>query len=299
MTQVAKQPEQAITIQSVLSQEPIRKRFEDMLGKRANTFMSSIISAVKSNAMLMECEPMSVVSSAVIAAQLDLPINSSLGFAAIVPFRDGKSGSTLAQFQMMYRGYVQLAIRSNQYQYINAAEVYEGELVSEDRFKGTYVFDNNKRTGNNVIGYTAYLKTVTGFEKTLFWPKDKVEAHAKKYSKSFNSSYSMWKKDFDEMAKKTVLKQLLSRWGIMSIEIQTANIADQAVIKNADTMDVEYVDEGTVIITYEDVVAAFEDAPKDLIGADTLKGITRIIENREEASYKKAFNFLTGKSASL
>jgi recombination protein RecT len=237
--QVANQQRPA-TIQSILSNESIKSRFADILGKRANAFMSSIISATKANPDLALCEPNTVISSAVIAATLDLPIQSNLGFAHIVPY-NSKQGKQ-AQFQMGWKGFVQLALRTGQYKTINATEVYEGELVSYDRISGDVVLDSSKKVSEKIIGYVAFFRLLNGFEKHLYWTRQQVEAHGAKYSKSFKSDYGRWKLDFDAMAIKTVLKMLLSKYGILSVDMNTAIIADQSIVKNPDTMDVSYPD---------------------------------------------------------
>jgi recombination protein RecT len=233
------------TINSVLSSDSVKTRFNEILGKNANAFMSSIISATKSNPALLECDVDSVISSSVIAATLNLPIQSNLGFAHIVPYNTKDSNGApikQAQFQMGYKGFIQLALRTAQYKNINASEVYEGELISYDRISGEVKIDTTKKKGNDVIGYVAYFKLLNGFEKMLYMTKQQIEGHGVRYSKSYNQKYGRWQQDFDSMALKTVIKLLLSKYGILSVDMQTAITADQAIIKNADTMEVEYVD---------------------------------------------------------
>jgi recombination protein RecT len=233
------------TVSSILSQESIKARFAEILGKNANAFMSSIISATKANPSLADCEPESIISSAVISATLNLPIQSNLGFAHIVPYNSkDQNGNTFkqAQFQMGYKGFVQLALRTAQYKNINASEVYEGELVKHDRITGEVELDTTKKRTNKIIGYVAYFKLLNGFEKMLYMTKEQIENHGTKYSKSYSNKYGRWQQDFDSMALKTVIKLLLSKYGILSVEMQTAITVDQAIIKNADTMEIEYVD---------------------------------------------------------
>ena len=208
-----------------MKQDSIKRRFEDVLGKKAAGFMSSIISATSANKELKKADPISIVSAAAVAAALDLPINPSLGFAHIVPY------SGQAQFQMGWRGFVQLGMRTGQYKTINAAVVREGELVSSNKFTGEMVFDETKRTSDKIIGYVAYFRLLNGFEKWFYMTMDEVRAHGKKYSKSFESGGGRWKNDFDLMALKTVLKMLMSKYGVLSIEMQTAFQADQAIVK--------------------------------------------------------------------
>jgi recombination protein RecT len=245
MTQVTNQIQKKVSVQSILSQESVKTRFNDILGKNSNAFIGSIISATKNNSGLSDCEPYSIISSAVMAATLNLPIQSSLGFAYIVPYntRDEKGNYVkVAQFQMGYKGYIQLALRTSQYLNINATEIYEGELISHNRITAEVEIDTNKKQSDKVIGYVAYFKLVSGFEKMLYLTKEQVEKHGVKYSKSFNSKTGRWQADFDSMALKTVLKLLLSKYGILSLDMQTAITIDQSVIKDTETLDVEYVD---------------------------------------------------------
>lgn len=228
-----------------LEKDGIKNRFNEMLGKKAAGFMSSIITVQNSNPQLKECEPMSIIGAAAVAATLDLPIDKNLGFAHIVPY--GK----VAQFQMGYKGFIQLAMRTGQYQTINACPIYDGEFISENRLTGEIVFDFNAKKSDTIIGFAAYFKMINGFEKTIYWTKEKITNHAKKYSKSFNNSSSRWQQDFSVMALKTVIKSLISKWGILSIDMQTAIITDQAVLKSTEIEDIEYIDGTTT--DFEDV----------------------------------------------
>ena len=213
----------------LLRQDSIKKRFEEVLGKKAPGFMSSIISATNANKELKKADPLSIVSAAAVAAALDLPINPSLGFAHIVPYK--RDGVAIAQFQMGYRGFIQLGMRSGQYKTINACAVYEGELVASNRFTGEMTFDETRRTSDKIIGYVAYFRLVNGFEKWVYMTADEAKAHGKRYSKSFNLASGRWQQDFDAMALKTVLKMLMSKYGILSVDMQTAVLADQAIVK--------------------------------------------------------------------
>lgn len=228
---VATVPEKRVTVKSLLEEGSIRKRFEDVLGKKAPGFISSIISAVSANKKLLEADPMSVVQAAAVAASLDLPVNPSLGFAHIVPY------GGQAQFQAGWRGLVQLAMRTGQYKTINVTAVNEGELVSHNKFTGEMVFDGDKKVSDKVIGHVAYFRLMNGFEKFLYMTVEETEAHGKKYSKTFSMASGKWKTDFEAMSLKTVLKMLLSKYGILSIDMQAAMQADQAVV----TTSGEYV----------------------------------------------------------
>lgn len=230
----ATQGQKKDAISALLSQESIKSRFDQVLGKKAPGFISSIISAVNSNKKLKDANPMTVVSAAAVAASLDLPINPSLGFAHIVPY------AGQAQFQIGWRGLVQLAMRTGQYKTINVAPVHEGELVSHNPFTGEMEFDASARTSDKIIGYVAYFKLLNGFEKYNYMTVEECRAHGKRYSKFFDGKDAKWQTDFDAMSMKTVLKMLLSKFGILSIDMQTAVDADQAIVK-ADG-EYEYVD---------------------------------------------------------
>lgn len=202
---------EAKTLKGMLESPAYKKKFEEMLGKKAAGFMSSIIAVTNNNNYLMKADPATVIGAAAQAAMLDLPINQSLGFAYIVPYKGA------AQFQLGYKGYIQLAQRSGQYVDIGAKTVYEGELEYENRLLDKFKFGN--RTGDKVIGYLAYFRLTNGFEKMLFMDLDEMQAHAKKYSQNYKGGTDKWGlTDFNTMAEKTVLKRLLSKFGPLSIE---------------------------------------------------------------------------------
>ena len=202
---------EAKTLKGMLEIPAYKKKFEEMLGKKAAGFMSSIIAVTNNNNYLMKADPATVIGAAAQAAMLDLPINQSLGFAYIVPYKGA------AQFQLGYKGYIQLAQRSGQYVDIGAKTVYEGELEYENRLLDKFKFGN--RTGDKVIGYLAYFRLTNGFEKMLFMTLDEMQAHAKKYSQNYKGGTDKWGlADFNVMAEKTVLKRLLSKFGPLSIE---------------------------------------------------------------------------------
>lgn len=232
--EVAKKQKPA-TLQSMVTSAGIRERFNDVLGKKAPAFISSLISVANNSDMLAKADPTTVITAGIMAATLDLPINQNLGFAYIVPFYNGKKRITEAQFQMGYKGYVQLAMRTGQYKTINASEIYEGEIKSRNRLTGE--FELGERTSDKVVGYIAYFRLVNGFEKYLYMTKEEVEAHAKKYSQTYKKGFGLWSTDFDSMAIKTVLKRLLSKYGILSVEMHnmaTALSNDGAVIRDKD-----------------------------------------------------------------
>lgn len=202
---------EAKTLKGMLEMPAYKNKFNEMLGKKAAGFMSSIIAVANNNKLLAKAEPSTVIGAAAQAAMLDLPINQSLGFAYIVPYKGA------AQFQLGYKGYIQLAQRSGQYVDIGAKTVFEGELEYENRLLDKFKF--GERTGDKVIGYLAYFRLTNGFEKMLFMELNEMIAHAKKYSKSYSGGTEKWGlAEFDVMAEKTVLKRLLSKYGPLSIE---------------------------------------------------------------------------------
>ncbi|WP_420976976.1 recombinase RecT [Bacillus vallismortis] len=219
--------QQGTTMKGLLSSPAVMNRFEEVLGKRASQFTASILSLYNSENTLQKAEPMSVISSAMVAATLDLPVDKNLGYAWIVPYK-GR-----AQFQLGYKGYIQLALRTGQYKSINCIPVHEGELQKWNPLTEEIDIDFEKRESESVIGYAAYFELLNGFRKTVYWTKAQVEKHKKKFSKSDFG----WGKDWDAMALKTVLKSMLSKWGILSVEMQKAVIEDNEERERIDITD--------------------------------------------------------------
>ena len=232
-----------LALQSVIESPEMRKRIVDALGDGhgAMMFTSSILSAVGDNAKLIECEPRSVVSAALIAASLDLPVNSSLGLAHIVPY-DGR-----AQFQIGWKGIYQLAMRSNAYKTISVSTVYAGEMVGRNRFTGEMFFDESRRTSDDPVGCLLYFRLLNGFEKYFFMTEEELYAHAMRYSKLFKKGLGMWVTNPEVMKHKTVAKLGLGKFGVLSVQMQTAFRADQAVVLESGKM--EYVDNPTANAT--------------------------------------------------
>jgi recombination protein RecT len=236
---------QGTTLKSLLASPTVQKRFDEVLGKRAAQFTTSILNLYNAEKMLQKCEPMSVISSAMVAASLDLPVDKNLGYMWIVPY------GNKAQPQMGYKGYIQLALRSGQYKLINVTPVHEGELKKWNPLSEEIEIDFEARKSDAIIGYAAYFELLNGFRKTIYWSRDQVEKHRKKFSKSDFG----WKNDWDAMAMKTVLKSLLSKWGILSIELQKAVIEDdeERVVKDVTES------EDTNIIDYEETADETKD----------------------------------------
>ena len=227
--QVSTPPKAGKTFKDLLEAPNVKSRFEETLKQRSGQFITSILSLYNSDQALKEAEPVSVIQSAMMAASLDLPIEKNFGYAWIIAYKDWKSGKTIAQFQMGYKGYIQLALRSNQYKKINVIPVYEGELTKFDRLTEEFELDYDKRKSDAVIGYAAYFELLSGFKKTVYWPKDQVEMHRQKFNKAKDkkSMNNVWRDDYDAMAMKTVLTYLLKKWGILSVDLQQAIINDE------------------------------------------------------------------------
>jgi len=241
-------------MQLVLSNQQIRSQFETCLRDKAPAFIASLIDLYGSDSYLQGCDPKAVAMEALKAATLDLAINKQLGFAYIVPYRT--KGVLVPQFQIGYRGFVQLAQRSGLYKAINATSVPEGLKVLEDWITGEITITGTPKS-DKPQGYVAYFRLLNGFEKTLYMDKEAVEIHAQKYSKSYASANSPWKTHFDEMARKTVLRLLLSKYGPLSTEMQMALTSESDVDRdeaweeeveenaNRETIDAEFtVQEG-------------------------------------------------------
>lgn len=261
---------QPATVGQYLGQEKIKKWINGMIGseKEAQKFISSIISATSTNPALQVCDYSTIVSSALLANALNLSLSPSLGLAYMVPFEDKKNGRTVATFVLGYKGYIQLAVRSGNYKKINVIAIKEGEFVKYDPLTEelfvSLIQDDEEREKAPTVGYYAFFELVNGFQKTLYWSKKKMLLHADKYSKAFSLyatkgkepkydkvSYadfeagkvhkedmwkysSFWYQNFDGMAFKTMLRQLISKWGIMSIDMQSAFDSDTNAMRDND-----------------------------------------------------------------
>lgn len=212
----------ALGVKGVLASPTMKKKMDEILGKRAAQFAASIVSLVGNDSYLQKCEPMSVVQSAMTAAILDLPIDKNLGYAWVVPYKN------VASFQIGWKGLVQLALRTAQYRSINAIPIYEGQFKSWNPLTEKLELDFESRQSEVVTHYVGYFELINGFKKTVLWSRDGIIVHAKKYSKSYSYSSSAWQdaEKFDAMALKTVIRNMLSKWGILSIEMQRAFVDD-------------------------------------------------------------------------
>ncbi len=244
------------TFSTFMTSDAVKNKINQMIaGKDGNKFITSIISLVSNNPAIAECEHSTILASALLGESLKLSSSPQLGQYYIVPYKDkdkqGNIKRIVAQFQLGYKGYIQLAMRSGNYRDLDVIEIREGEYKGKDKFTGKtvieFIEDDDERESLPVVGYYTYFELTNGFKKSLYWSKAKMEKHAKEYSQAYrsdvrnNTKYSFWAKDFDGMAFKTMLRQLISKWGIMSVEFQTAVTNDMAVLNDIESQP-QYVD---------------------------------------------------------
>lgn len=243
----AKTKSPATRMRDVLNMTSSQQLMKEVLVDNKEAFTASLIDLYSGDTYLQQCNPAEVLAEALKAVSLKLPINKQLGFAYIIPYK-GKP-----QFQLGYKGYIQLALRTGVYKTINAGAVYEGQFKGLDMLSGKFELDYAGKVSDKVVGYFAYIETINGFAKGIYWSKEEVIAHANKFSQSYKSGSSIWKEHFDSMACKTLIRNLLSKWGIMSIELQhaisaeMAQEADEAIIADAEVGEVIDAETGEVL----------------------------------------------------
>lgn len=229
-----------ITMVEYLNKDIIKNQISNVIGKNEiQRFITSIVSAINTNAELSQCDKKSILSAALLGETLKLSPSPQLGQYYMIPFNVGNQKK--AQFVLGYKGYLQLAIRTGYYKKINVISIKKGELLGFDplneEIKVNLISDFEERESAETIGYYAYIEYMNGFQKSLYWSKNKMENHARKYSTSYikdinkNTNYSFWKRDFDAMAYKTMLRQILSKWGNLNFEMQQAIESDMAIIE--------------------------------------------------------------------
>jgi recombination protein RecT len=229
-------PRKIDALKNILKAPSVDEQFRNALQENSGTFVASVIDLFNGDKTLQDCDPKQLVMEALKAATLKLPINKALGFAWLVPYKS-KQG-VIATFQIGYKGYIQLAMRTGKYRIINADMVYQGELRTVNKLTGEIDFSGKKQS-DRVEGYFAYIELLNGFSKTLYMSKENIIAHAKKYSKSYDYSASAWQTDFDAMATKTVIRNLLSHYGYLSVEMMGAIESDIASDIEARDKDVK------------------------------------------------------------
>lgn len=234
-------------LKHMLAAESVQEQFQNVLKENAGAFIASIIDLYNTDKALQTCDPREVIMEALKAASLKLPINKQLGFAWIVAYK--VKGKPTPTFEIGYKGYIQLALRTGAYRYINGDVVYEGELVKHDKLTGEVEIDPSQRTGDKKIGYFAFLETLNGFRKTVYMTTEEIIAHAKRFSKSFAKENNVWTTDFDAMAIKTCFRQLISKYGIMSVEMMDAYVQDTEAMQAID--EAAEVDDETIDVDFE------------------------------------------------
>lgn len=275
--------DQSMKLSVYLQNDAVKKQIDQVVGgKNGTRFISSIVSAVQSTPALQECTSPSIVNAALLGEALNLSPSPQLGQFYMVPFDNKKKGCKEAQFQLGYKGYIQLAKRSGVYKKINVISIKEGELISynplEEELEVNLIEDDYERENTPTIGYYAMFEEVNGYRHSIYWSKQKMLAHAEKYSFAFYKNggakslelleqgkipekdlwkySSFWFKDFDGMAHKTMLRQLISKWGTMSIDLQKAIDKDMAVIQEDGSTD--YVENAAEELDNDNVVAEQE-----------------------------------------
>lgn len=264
---LAAKQNQRLGITAYLTNDAVKNQINNVIGGKDGTkFISAVVSAVNNNPALQECTNQSILSAALLGQSLNLSPSPQLGQYYMVPFNDKNKGK-VAQFQLGYKGYIQLAIRSGQYRKLNVLAIKAGELVRFDplneEIEVRLIEDEEEREQAETIGYYAMFEYNNGFRKAMYWSRKKMEAHALKYSKGYaaKKGYTFWEKDFDGMAYKTMLRQLISKWGIMSIEMQTAMDGDMAVINEDGTKT--YVENDESVIDVREIPEAKEADKKE------------------------------------
>lgn len=278
----------------------VQNKIKELVGKNAATFATSVMQIANSNAMLKTADPMSIFNAACMAATLNLPLQNGLGFAYIVPFRNNKEKKTEAQFQIGYKGFIQLAQRSGQFKRLVALPVYKKQLLKKDFING-FEFDWEKEPeeGELPIGYYAYFKLMNEFSAELYMTHEEINAHAKKYSQTYRTyldkkakgqwAQSVWAENFEAMALKTVIKLLLSKQAPLSVEMQQAVLADQAVVKDVENQEFNYTDN----IQEAEFLAVVDEATFEQCKQSIANGETTLQELCDSGAYEFSQEQLT------
>lgn len=231
------------TLRELFNDPIIKTKVEQLIGKNSATFATSVMQIANSNAMLRTADPTSIFNAACMAATLNLPLQNGLGFAYIVPFKNNKERKVEAQFQIGYKGFIQLAQRSGQFKRLVALPVYKNQLLKKDFINGfEFDWEQEPEKDENPIGYYAYFKLVNDFSAELYMSHDDIVKHAQRYSQTFKKGFGVWHDNFEAMALKTVMKLLLSKQAPLSVEMQQAVLADQAVVKDVENQEFNYGD---------------------------------------------------------
>ena len=243
--EVAKKPQTGLQkFNAMLENTRTQEYLTNVLGEKKQTFVSNMVALVSSNKALSECDPSTIMFSCLKATALSLPLDPSLGLAWVLPYKDNKNNTTVATFQLGAKAYIQLALRTAQYRKINVRDVREGEIVGEDFVSGEMQFKKLEKDRSNapIIGYVAMFELINGFSKQLYMSVEELDAHAKRFSQTYRKGYGLWsdKEMRPAMMEKTILKRLLSKYGVLSVEMEQAIKSDSAVLGENDA--VRYID---------------------------------------------------------
>ena len=243
--EVAKKPQTGLQkFNAMLKNTRTQEYLTNVLGEKKQTFVSNMVALVSSNKALSECDPSTIMFSCLKATALSLPLDPSLGLAWVLPYKDNKNNTTVATFQLGAKAYIQLALRTAQYRKINVRDVREGEIVGEDFVSGEMQFKKleKDRSKAKVVGYVAMFELINGFSKQLYMSVEELDAHAKRFSQTYRKGYGLWsdKEMRPAMMEKTILKRLLSKYGVLSVEMEQAIKSDSAVLGENDA--VRYID---------------------------------------------------------
>ncbi len=266
-------PVKSKTLRELFNNPIIKTKIEQLVGKNSATFATSVMQIANSNTMLRTADPTSIFNAACMAATLNLPLQNGLGFAYIVPFKNNKERKVEAQFQIGYKGFIQLAQRSGQFKRLVALPVYKNQLLKKDFINGfEFDWEQEPEKDENPIGYYAYFKLVNDFSAELYMSHDDIVKHAQRYSQTFKKGFGVWHDNFESMALKTVLKLLLSKQAPLSVEMQQAVLADQAIVKDAKDGEFDYPDNHIQDAEFAEMkvdAEAFENCKKSIANNET------------------------------
>lgn len=259
------------TLRELFNNPIIKTKIEQLVGKNSATFATSVMQIANSNTMLRKADQISIFNAACMAATLNLPLQNGLGFAYIVPFKNNKEHKVEAQFQIGYKGFIQLAQRSGQFKRLVALPVYKKQLLKKDFINGfEFDWEQEPEKDENPIGYYAYFKLVNDFSAELYMSHDDIVKHAQRYSQTFKKGFGVWYDNFEAMALKTVMKLLLSKQAPLSVEMQQAVLADQAVVKDAENQEFNYADniqDASFVTVVDD--ETFNNCKQSIINGET------------------------------
>ena len=276
-------PAKSKTLRELFNNPIIKTKIEQLVGKNSATFATSVMQIANSNTMLRAADPTSIFNAACMAATLNLPLQNGLGFAYIVPFKNNKERKVEAQFQIGYKGFIQLAQRSGQFKRLVALPVYKNQLLKKDFINGfEFDWEREPEKDENPIGYYAYFKLVNDFSAELYMSHDDIIKHAQRYSQTFKKGFGVWHDNFEAMALKTVIKLLLSKQAPLSVEMQQAVLADQAVVKDVENQEFNYADN----IQNAEFVAVVDDETFNNCKQSIINGETTLQDLCDSGAYE-------------